>query len=67
MMWVLLIYEAAVGFGEEIVLKLKPHCTSLGLPAICKPPVFVMITKSIPKPERNAHFINNIPGTLQDL
>lgn len=26
-----------------------------------------MITKSIPKPERNAHFIHNIPGTLQDL
>lgn len=27
----------------------------------------MMIAKRIPKPERNAHFINDIPGTLQDL
>ena len=55
------------GFGRGNCIQVKLNCTSLGLPAICKTPVFVMISECVPKPERNAHFINNIPGTFQDL
>lgn len=50
--------------------KLYSSSTALhspGLPAICKAPVFVMIAKSVPKPERNTHFIDNISGTFQNL
>lgn len=55
------------GFGKGNCTEVELNCTSLGLPAICKTPVFVMIAESIPKPERDAHFINDVPGTLQDL
>lgn len=27
----------------------------------------MVISESVPKPERNAHFVDDIPGSLQDL